>query len=472
MSRDTTYAQQATSDNDGLFSMDALEAAQTGTFARILEQLNAQSGIQQNLETPQAANTSPDGTRTLYVSASGYNSLFATSPKTMYVAEGLGATTRPANAVVDQVVLHSFGYRIDSTALRAGARSIQVDNRDTGHNPFKVYQRLQQVLFSPRQATTHIITRRGDIISATPWNRAPAVNSGGQSRSLRVGERSISIELEGWYTAYNVPFRGTSEERFRVLGMMPYTPQQMTALAFLFKKLGLWTQTDPTNPLGFTYAEVASKVGSGSGHVPGVVNMSVLDRTQVGSPSGEFEFPTTWAKGTPIPSHLDSALWAERVQIYYGGLADGAQISHFHTLKQLYATLPTYAFETELFETRENVLYTPAPSDVGGVGAAAQDAANVRGEGFARSQAMQQSNRSGLYDAAPVANDAVISATEIYTGRMNNAATTVVSTPVLRNALAFDFGTGRWVIATSVNQAPQGRAGGTQPTPGTEDTSP
>jgi hypothetical protein len=469
MSRDTTYAQQALGENDGLFSMDDLEAAQNGSFTRILDQLNAQSGIQQNLETPQVASVSPDGTRTLYVSALGYQTLFATAPKTLYVPEGQGARTRPANAVVDQVVLHSFGYRIDSMALRAGANSIQIDNRNTGHNPFKVYQRLQQVLFTPRQATTHIITRRGDIISATPWNRAPAVNSGGQAANLRVAERSISIELESWHTAYNVPFRGTAEDRFRVLGLMPYTPEQMTALAFLLRKLGIWSDVDPTNVLGFTYSEASSKLGSAGGHAPGMVNASVIDRAQKFSPSGEFEFPATWVTGDPIPSHLDSSLWSERVRIYYGAFGAGTPISHFNTIKQVYTGLPTYAFETELFETRDNVLFTAAPPATGGIPAVAQEASNNSGAGFARSQAMQQSNRSGLYEAAPVANDAVITATETYSGRMNAQAQAVVATPVIRNALAFDFGTGRWVIATSRLVSPgstpssgQPRVGNTQ----------
>lgn len=443
--------------------MDDLEAAQSGSFARILDQLNAQSGIQQNLETPQSALVSPDGTRTLYVSALGYQTLFATAPKTLYVPEGQGARTRPTNAVVDQVVFHSFGYRIDSTALRAGANSIQVDNRNTGHNPFKVYQRLQQVLFSPRQATSHIITRRGDIISATPWNRAPAVNSGGQAASLRVAERSISIELESWHTAYNVPFRGTPEERFRVLGQMPYTPEQMSAVAFLLKKLGIWSNVDPTNVLGFTYSEVSSKLGAAGGHVPGVVNASVIDRTQVGSPGGEFEFPTTWVTGDAIPSHLDAALWAERVRIYYGALGTGTPISHFNTIKNVYAALPTYAYETELFETRENALFSATPPAAGGIPAVAQEAANTTGAGFARAQTMQQSNRSGLYEAAPVANDAVITATETYSGRMSSQAQAVVATPVIRNALAFDFGTGRWVIATSRLVSPGSGQGSAQP---------
>lgn len=454
MSRDTAYAQQALSENDGLFSMDELEAATTGSFDRILTQLNAQSAIQQNLETPQDAQASPDGTRTLYVSATGYSTLFATAPKTLYVPEGQGARPRPTNAIVDQVVLSSFGYRIDSTALRAGAQSIQVDNRSTGHNPFKVYQRLQQVLFNARQSTSHIISRRGDIISATPWNRGPAVAGTGQAQSKRVAERAISIELESWHTSYNVPFRGTPEDQFKVLGLMPYTPEQMSALAFLLKKLGLWSQTDPTNPLGFTYPEVSNLVGTAGGHIPGMVNVSVLDRAQSHSPGGEFELPTAWKIGDPIPSHLDATLWNRRLQIYYGSLAPGTAISHYNTIKQVYTGLPTYAFETELFETRENVLFTATPPETGGVNAVARIAANTQGEGFARSQAMQQSLRSGLYEAAPIANDAVIQATTEFNARADRTEQAVNATPIMRNALAFDFAQGRWVIATSVTVSP------------------
>lgn len=456
MARNTQYAEQALSANDTTFTTEELQNAGAGSFQQILSQLEAQSGIQQNLEVPQAEGVSPDGTRTLYVSSSGYATLFATAPQMLYVPEGLGARERPAGAVVDQVVLHSFGWRIDSAALRAGANSIQVDNRVTGHNPYKVYQRLQQVLASPRQSTSHIITRRGDIYCATPWNRGPAVNGGGQAQRLHMPERSISIELEEWHTGYNVQHGSVPEDQFRVLSKMPYTPEQLSALAFLLRKLGIWSNVNATTPLGFTFAEAQSKLGTGSGHVPGIVNMSVLDRNQLWSPGGEFELPATWKIGDAIPGHLDRALWEQRVEIYYSGLAVGTPISHHYTLQQVYAGLPTYALETELFAARETTLYTTRLPASGGVGAAAQAAANDRGAGFVRAQDMQQATRSGLYDAAPVSTDAVMIATAEYAGRMDKTASTQYAVPVVRNALAFDFAQGQWVLATTRIVAPGG----------------
>jgi hypothetical protein len=311
MARDTTYAQEALSANDSTFSIEALEAAQQNSFDRILSQLSSQAAIQQNLETPTDTSTSPDGSTTLYVSPAGYSTLFATQPKTLYLSEGKGARTRPTNAIVDQVVLHSFGWSIDSVALRAGAKSIQVDSREVGYNPYKVYQRVQQVLFGARQATSHIITRRGDILSACPWNRAPAVNAGGQAASLRVPERSISIELEAWWTGYNVDFRRTPEGDFKILGQMPYTPEQITALAFLLRKLGIWSSCTPTDPLGFTYAQVSSVVGNASGHRPGIVNVSALDRGRAGSmPYSSFRIlPSSFTSSTVSPTSCSATFF-------------------------------------------------------------------------------------------------------------------------------------------------------------------
>lgn len=453
MPRDTPYSQQALSANDSTFSIEALEAAQQNSFDRILTQLTAQGAIQQNLETPTDASASPDGTPTLYVSSTGFASLFAMQPKMLYLSEGEGARTRPTNAIVDQIVLHSFGWDIDVAALRAGAKSIQVDSREVGHNPYKVYQHVQRALFRSRCATSHIITRRGDILSLCPWNRAPAVNAGGQAASLRVPERSISIELEAWWTGYNVDYRRSSEDEFKVLGLMPYTPEQLSALAFLVRKLGIWSSSAPTSPLGFTYADVSGLVGNASGHRAGIVNVSALDRARAGQPGGEFELPLDWKVGDAIPAHLDSALWQRRLQIYYGGYATGTQLSAYARLQQAYGTLPLYSMQTELFETRSTTLYSSSPPAVPGPRAAAAVAASTQGEGFARAETMQRTARAGFYEAAPTTADAVTIAIAQYTGTLGGVQSQTPQVPVIRNALAFDFAQGKWVLATTRVQA-------------------
>lgn len=470
MARDTTYAQEALSANDSTFSIEALEAAQQNSFDRILSQLSSQAAIQQNLETPTDTSTSPDGSTTLYVSPAGYSTLFATQPKTLYLSEGKGARTRPTNAIVDQVVLHSFGWSIDSVALRAGAKSIQVDSREVGYNPYKVYQRVQQVLFGARQATSHIITRRGDILSACPWNRAPAVNAGGQAANLRVPERSISIELEAWWTGYNVDFRRTPEGDFKILGQMPYTPEQITALAFLLRKLGIWSSCTPTDPLGFTYAQVSNVVGNASGHRPGIVNVSALDRARAGQPGAEFELPKTWKVGDAIPAHLDAPVWQRRLQIYYGGYAAGTPISAYARVQQAFDALPLYSMQSELFEQRSTTLYSSTPPAVPGAGAAAALAATAQGEGFARAETMQRQGRAGLYEAAPTTNDAVTVAIAQYTGQLGERRDQTPTVPVIRNALAFDFAQGKWVLCTTRVQvgsagAPQFHATSPPPSP-------
>lgn len=455
MSRNTEYAQRALEANDEFFSVDELEDAENGSFTSILAQLESQREVYRNREDPVQAGESPDGTRMLYPSQTGYETLFGgLRPRMLYIPEGDGARERPQDAVVDQVVLHSFGYAIDKTALRSGARSIQVDDAQRGHNPYKVAQRMQQVLFQSGQSTTHLISRRGDIISATPWNRGPAVNSTGQARSLGVPLRSISIELESWYTSARVPFRGTREADFKVLGLEPYTPEQLSALSFLLKKLGVWSNTRPVAPLGYTFSDVREKLGTSGGHAPGIVNVSVLNAQRKAEPGAEFEFPIAWGIGDPLPPHLDPTLWERRVQLYYSGLAEGTRISHFATVENAYDALPEYSFASELFEDQPANLFSERPPDQGGQNAAAQEAINARGNGYARSQRLQGRSRANQYDAAAVSTDATIQTTAAYATRQAQTAATQVATPIIRNALAFDFATGQWVIATSRLDAP------------------
>lgn len=447
MSRDTVYTEQALAGNDEFFDEEGFETATTNSYAAILERLGLQGEVAQNLAVP---NDDAAATST-YVSRAGFDTLFAgDTPRMLYVPEGNGARDRPEGAVVDQIVLHSFGYAIDRLALRSGARSIQVDDPSSGHNPYKVAQRLDQVLFGQRQSTSHIITRRGDIISATPWNRAPAVNALGAARPLHVPDRSISVELESWHTAYKVSFRDTPEDAFKVLGQAPYTPAQLTALAFLMKKLGVWSDSDVTTPMGFRFADVRNKLGTASGHVPGIVNASALADTASHSPGGEFEYPIDWELGGPLPSHLNEELYTRRNQLYHANTPAGTRISHYFTLKGLYDnTLPVYAFQTELFETRAEPVFEGEQTGASGAGAAAQSSSNARGSGFARSEIMQTQSRTGLYSAAAIAADAVIRETQAFSGRQATNAEATPAVPVIQRGLAFDFASGQWVVTST-----------------------
>lgn len=456
MSRDTDFESAALENPEGQFSLDALVAAESQSLEQILNRLNAQTGVQRNEQTPTSSTTAEK----LYVSMSGYDTLCEEPAQKLFVAEGPGARARPTgvveNRTVDQCVIHSFGYRIDLAALRTGAKSIQVDDRVTGYNPYKVYTRLQQVLFQAGQATTHLITRRGDIISSTPWNRAPAVNTSAASRGQRINERSISIELESWTTAYNIPFRGTPEAQFRIVGLEPYTDAQIVALGFLLKKLGLWTGLPVNTPLGFTWDAVRGSMGNAGGHTFGTVNYSAIDPTSPYSPGGEWQLPPTWAVGDPLPSYLPSAAWQQRIATYYTsrGTPAGAQISHYARLANVIAALPTYSFETELFEARPSPVYTPAPPP-GGENVAAGVAVNNIGDAFARSERMQAFPRSGLYETAPNMNDAVILATSEMAARLAANRDRTLTVPVVRQGLAFDFSSGQWVLATSRIQRPE-----------------
>lgn len=454
MSRDTVFEQQALAAPNEEFTPDALIAAEAQSLETVLTRLRAQTAVQRNEDVP--ASDTPDA---LYVSLSGYNALCEVATQSLFVAEGAGARARPTSAVedrqVDQVVVHSFGYRIDRMALRAGAQSIQVDDRAVGYNPYKVYSRLQQVLFQPGQATTHIITRRGDIISSTPWNRAPAVNTSNAARSLRVNERSISIELESWTTAYNTPFRGANEDTFRVVGQEPYTEAQLVAVSFLLKKLGLWTGLPVQTPLGFTFEDIRSKLGNAGDHTFGTLNYSAMDPSSPYSPGGEFQLPIDWKVGDNIPSYLPAAAWEQRIATYFTsrGVPEGAQISNYARLANIVAALPLYSFETELFETRAEPVYTPAPPE-GAENVAAGIAVNNLGEGFARSEQMQAQPRSGLYASAPNTNDAITIATAEVAARLVANRDRTLSVPVVQQGLAFDFSSGQWVLSTSRIQRP------------------
>jgi hypothetical protein len=216
------------------------------------------------------------------------------------------------------------------------------------------------------------------------------------------------------------------------------------------KKFGGWSGSDVTTPLGFRFADVRNKIGTGSGRVAGIVNASALSNTPTFSPGGEFEYPTDWKTGTPLPSHLNEELYTRRNQLYYANAPEGTLISHFHTVKSLYdVTLPVYSFQTEIFEARTAPVFEGEQAGASGAGAAAQSSSNARGEGFTRSEAIQMQTRTGLYSAAAIAADAVVRETQAFSGRQAANAQATPAVPVIQRALAFDFASGQWVLATT-----------------------
>jgi len=465
MASDTEFAREALSANNQTFTVDALYAAQVNTFDRILSRLSNQAGVQRNQETPAVSGSSPDGTQALYVSKEGYSRLFTQGPRILYVPEGEGATSRDPGAVdqglIDQVVIHSFGYTIDRMAVAGGSRSIQVDSPEVGHNPYKLYNRLQQVLSQPRQSTTHLISRRGDIICATPWNRSPAVNRFRQLPENHVERRSISIELESWHTTYKAPYDANREHDFKVLGLMPYTSAQMIALAFLLRKLSTWANNvDMTYTLGFTRSEVSSKLGEGNAHHAGLVPVFAItgDMTMLG---GEWVLPDGWTLGDPLPSWLQPqrALWDRRHDLYFraGGVSEGTSLSPYTELKGLYDSMPVYDMATEVFENRDDAIFAAARN---GDGTASTANASIvdAGEGYARAQSMQSAQRSGMYAASPIAVDAVVTAAYIAHAQRMAAAFTTPSIPYVRNAIAFDFEQAQWTVATVPSAPPDAPA--------------
>lgn len=475
MAQDTEFAAEALSANNQTFSMDALQAAQVNSFDRILSRLSNQSQIQRNQETPAVDGESPDGTHTLYISRIDFDRLQAEGPRLYYILEGTGASSRPQGAIdeglVDQVVLHSFGYSIDRVAVIRGARSIQVDSPEIGHNPYKVSNRMQQILQQPRQSTSHLITRRGDIICATPWNRCPAVNRFSSMANNHVERRSISIELESWHTTYKTRLEPNREDDFKIIGLMPYTPQQLTSLAFILRKFSVWANGgDMTYALGFTRSELSAVLGEGSSHIAGIAPLSAITGVQT-SPGGEFVLPAAWKLGDQLPPWLSSkaAAWTQRHNLYYrnAGWSEGSPISAFAAVRGTYDALPTYSLAAEVFENREDHIFAAAAA---GDGASASASAAIidAGEGYSRSQEMTTMQRSGLYAAAPVAADAVITAAQIAQAQRMAAAFTSPAIPVVQRAVSFDFSTGRWGTTTVRSASPATPA----PTAAPEDNTP
>lgn len=436
-----SFAQQAAQRPGTTFSADELAAAQQGSYQELLSRLGAQRGVAENTGTDPGSAPSTD----LYPSATGY-----TDGRVFYLRPGDGAVPRDPSAVVDQVVFHGFGWDVDKAALRRRQASIQVDDPAIGHNPYKVADRIQQALLG-EQATTHIITRRGDIYCLAPWNMIPSVNQARRSNGVSAARRTISIELESWYTAYNARYEpGEQKElRFRTVGLMPYTDAQLRAAGFLLRKLNVWTPSFTPTVVGITLEQAADKFGSAPGHTPGMFPIRALDGTQRLSLGGEFDLPQGWRMGDELPTYLGSS-WRARLEAYHRGKGVGTPIAAWDTIKSFYDTYPGFSYEDQLFTQRQIPVFTPNPPTSRGAAAAVQLAANHTGSGFARSSEMQSMPRSGLYSAAAAANDAIVRETQAHAFRVGAArANQRVTIPVVRKGLAFDFGTGNWVSATS-----------------------
>lgn len=452
MTRGTSYSEQALSANNAEFTPEGMEEAGRNAFARLRDRFGEQAQVQRNTSAPTNDAEDEQARPNLYVASNGFVELFADAARmtTLYGAAGRErADDVITDRKVDQAVLYNFGWTIDRAALAGGARSIQVDPA-TGHNPYKVYNRLQQVLTGSSPSTTHVISRRGDIYTLLPWSQAPVANASRSFASAQIESRSISIELEAWYTTQNIAYRGTREPRFRIVGLMPYTPQQYTAVAFLLKKLGLWSTTDAFNVLGFTSTDVSSKLGNGNAHTPGIVNAAAYHRNEAYSPGGEFELPTGWKLGDPLPPHLmasdNAEAWVERyVTLYFSqGFAVGTPLSAIDAMKSAAAAMPAYSFELDLFAPlTERAVFEPSPPTTV-LASASEAGATAVGVGYARSQSMQSTPRARLYEAATVALDAAATAVAEVEARAAAQRDARVVAPATSSATCFDFALGQW----------------------------
>lgn len=457
------------------------EGSPGGQLQAVHAQLAQQSRVQRN-ETPPEAAGADQAYPPLVVSPTGFAEVLP-GASIQPIAAGRSARDRPDEVLsdtrVDQIVLGSFGYRQDAAAMRARRRSADPPPSEQGAgrdasgggsasagtpvspqtttpelSRAKIQQRVRAVTTGP-VAVSHLITRSGDILSSVPWNRAPAGFVPRQLADRRVEERAVYIELEALYTADVAP-REQDSARAAILNLIPYTDQQIAALAFLMRKLCAWSGQDTLPVLGVQSSEVLPKTGTASGHAPGMFDVGVFGRnTAVQGAGGEFSLPLDWKIGDPPPAHLQSVwpLWEQRIELYYRrlGYGDGSQISAWKLLEAAFLRVREYDLSTEVFSAADAApVYTPAIPR-GTERAIADVPMNAEGRGYARSQRLQGTPRTGLYDAAASANDAAVLTGAQYTARLEAVATTTVTAPVVVSALGFDFATGTWVTSATFN---------------------
>lgn len=392
-------------------------------------------------------------------------------PSMTYVPPKDGGLSRPrardparSAANVFQVCLHSFGGAVDIGTLGTGAaRSIPVDPA-TGYSPVRLLNGLGEFIKGSRGVGIHhLISRRGDIFNSSSWDDV-ANHAGGplaQSSGARPNLNSIGIELEEWFIRHDGPGSRINLVSDRV----PYTEEQLTAIAFIVKKLNTWTNNGVAlrwlGPGNETVQALLAKT-------PGFFNHSAMNPNH-GDPEGEWELPEGYQIGDPFPARWEERrrTYQKRINFYYGNYAPGTVISHWDRLFEKVNRIRTFNATTEIFDTSlaaaPSLVEVPSITSnaTGGV-AVAQTAVRDRVSSMQRSQLMTNVNRAEFYLAAQNQNNAVAAAFAEHARALLAVTTPTRTPPIITDAVAFDFSTGKWVTASTTINTPSVSADATE----------
>lgn len=423
---------------------------EANSFTTIFDRYSRQRSVQANEDVPEPE-VSPD----LHLSDFGFNALplpagarfVRLSSQRMQVMDRQQATLE--NQQVDQLIVHAVGWSFDKPNLENRRAGSPVEG-GTGYDPAKVATTLQQYLRGNRQAPHVLISRRGDIYCLVPFSKATAL-SVPRNNHADIQDRSISVALEARYTPRVVAFDPRRQD-LAIAMAEPVTEAQIAALAFVGKKLMTWAGITELPVLDGTLATLGPKLGTGGSHTPGMIAYSAYDYTLYDQILPETLVPLGWNVGgvDTLPAYVRRSsvrtAWESRITLAYPafGFTVGNPASDWKRVIDFRASLPDYAFASELFAPPETARVFDAQPPQGVMAAANERARITAGEAYQRAYDMSSATRSQLYDAAGVALDATVIAAMEKEARNRAVEGGVTHVAVAQHALGFDFTTGEW----------------------------
>lgn len=430
---------------------EQLSAVETNSFDTIFSRYSRQRDVQTNDDVPDNEEDAIE----LHLSDAGFAALSLPEGSRFIrlSSRALRAQPRPdaviENHQVDQVIVHAFGWDTDKPNLEHRRAGSPVEP-GSGYDPAKVARTLQQMLSGARQAAHCVISRRGDIYCLVPWSHATRMSSPRESTS-DIPDRSITVALEARYTARAVAY--TSGRADLPIAMAdPFTAAQLTALAFVARKVMTWAGLTSLSALTGASSELLPQLGSGGAHAPGMLAYAAYDYTLPAHSVPELLLPEGYILGpaSALPAELrrDAVVraWTDRIETLYPllGYASGTALSAWLPVTETIAALPNYQYATELFAPASSARVFEAAPPSGALTASVEHARVVTGEGYQRAYDMSSAARSALYDAASVALDATVIATMEKEARERAAISGVTHVAITQSALGFDFADGQW----------------------------
>lgn len=423
---------------------------EANSFNAIFERYSRQRSVQANEDVPDSE-ISAD----LHMSDFGFNALplepsarfVRLSSSRMQVMDRTAATLE--NQQVDQLILHAAGWSYDRPNLENRRAGSPVEE-GSGYDPSKVASILQQYLRGNRQAPHCFVSRRGDIYCLVPWSKATALSVPRQNHA-DIQDRSITVALEAQYTCRVAAFDARRAD-LPIALIEPVTAAQISAVSFIARKLMSWSGLTEFPFLDGTLDELSSKLGTGGAHTPGMLAYGAFDYALPDQMLPEMLLPVDWVVGPvdSLPARLKrdavKPAWTTRIEAAYPqfGFTVGNPASDFARVSREIAGLPAYDFATELFAPPTTARIFEAQAPTGIVTAANERARLVAGEAYQRAADMGASTRTGLYDSATVALDAVVVAALEREARNRSVMDGITHVAIAQSALGFDFREGIW----------------------------